>query len=154
MRASIPTLSFGAASVALIVVACGSETTGGPTGDGAGSGDGDASSADAANDVLIISDASSDADPPADGPFNCGTTTCGATQYCVNPCCGGAKPQCYANPDGGACPVGFHAGACMGGEQGCEQDPCKPPPAYCIDDPNKAPAGCMKQGHGFACLCA
>ena len=144
---------LGATGVALIVTACGSETT-------VGSSDGGPANGDASNDVLLIIDASADgadgdADPPADGPFACGSTTCGATQYCVSPCCGGAAPPCIENPDGGACPAGYHAGKCnFGQDDGCIQDACKAQPPYCVDDPSKAPVGCMKQGHGFLCVCA
>ncbi|HEY2406774.1 MAG TPA: hypothetical protein VGI10_12265 [Polyangiaceae bacterium] len=80
------------------------------------------------------------------GPLTCGTTTCGPTQYCVVPCCGGAQPLCMSNPDGGACPAGTHAGcnqpnACLGGMSCCQADPCTPPPPYCVD--TKPAAGCF-----------
>jgi hypothetical protein len=158
MRSFFLTFLPSATAIAAVVVACGSETSnlGGP--DAAS----DASlTSDASGDVLILTDgsgdASNDADPPADGPFTCGNTTCGATQYCVNPCCGGAAPQCLANPDGGPCPQGFTAGTCpQSGQQGCVQDACKPPPSYCIDSVDKAPTGCMKldASRSLTCLCA
>ncbi len=64
--------------------------------------------------------------PPAPGP--CGSTTCGAGQFCVHPCCGGAPP-----PPG--------------------TPPCTPPPAHCAPAPE---AGCQLQPDGFNadCQCA
>lgn len=95
--------------------------------------------------------------PPADGPFACGTDTCAPNQYCINPCCGGAAPACFAKPDGGTCPAGTHDGCsppvfgtCTGGNC-CQEDPCTPPPSYCADQP---PAGCLLQGRSCLMLCA
>ena len=100
------------------------------------------------------SDAAADAPPPADGPFACGKETCGVTQYCIQPCCGGAPPQCIDKPEGGTCPSGFHEGCSFGGCSGvecCEADPCTPPPPYCSD---KVEPGCELQGRVCAMLCA
>ena len=106
---------------------------------------GDADAADDADDAV-------DAKSPRDGAtFACGTETCGAAQYCLNPCCGGAPPQCL--PKSGACPVGFHDAAC-GGQAGCEADPCTPPPARCIDDPVNDGTGCTVSGRQLTCHCA
>jgi hypothetical protein len=158
MRSSFLTFVLSATATAAVVVACGSETSN----IGGGADGGDASlTTDANGDVLIITDASgdasNDADPPADGPFACGNTTCAATEWCVSPCCGGARPPCYTNPDGGPCPAGFHAGTCpFGGQDGCVQDACKPPPPYCVDHADKAPVGCQKErgSRHLVCLCA
>ncbi|HMR09653.1 MAG TPA: hypothetical protein PKA88_27940 [Polyangiaceae bacterium] len=100
------------------------------------------------------SDAAPDAPPPADGPFACGSETCGATQYCIQPCCGGAPPQCIDKPEGGTCPSGFHDGCSFGGCSGndcCEADPCTPPPAYCADQPEP---GCSLQDRFCSMQCA
>jgi len=88
----------------------------------------------------------------AGGPIACGSTTCGATQYCVQPCCGGAEPACEPLPDSGICPPNTHQESC-----GCQPDPCKPPPAFCVDDPKTQP-GCQsfdpKNPRVLSCLCA
>jgi hypothetical protein len=122
----------------------------GSTADGGGENDSGGGS-DAAKDAL------DDGATPVDGAsFACGTTTCGASQYCLNPCCGGAPPQCIAKPPGGVCPVGFHDAMCPGGTApGCEADPCKPPPARCVDDPAKE-VGCTLESGGrqLICVCA
>jgi hypothetical protein len=105
-------------------------------------------------------DASGDALPPADGPFACGSQTCGATQYCLHPCCGGVAPACEPMPDSGTCPPGTHSEQCQpwgGGTFGanCRQDPCTPPPPSCIDDPSQS-HGCQSinpSSHDLFCLC-
>ncbi len=77
----------------------------------------------------------SDAD---DGPYACGTTTCGSGQVCIHPCCGGAAPPpCVSADDAGACPAGYaKSGACGVGSSGqCGAIPCTPPPAYCAPAP-------------------
>lgn len=138
------------ASVALSAWGC---TSSDPVADGAGG-------ADAAPDVAseAAPDATSDApdaaddgvvgDAPSDAPFACGTVTCGATQVCVEPCCGGAAPPCIPRDDAGACPGGFHeVSACAGSAgPGCQGDPCTPPAPFCVD----APAGCAA---GLSCGC-
>jgi hypothetical protein len=99
-----------------------------------------------------------------DGPgsFACGSITCGPTQICVNPCCGGAR-LCEPLPDGGVC----LGGACTlpGGAAGCYST-CTPPPAYCVDVPASCGAtptcGCLTSGtcctqingRQALCLCA
>ena len=94
----------------------------------------------------------------AAAPFACGSVTCGVSQYCVNPCCGGAPPQCIMKPDGGVCPVGTHAGCILGGGQCskfndcCQYDPCTPPPPYCAD---QLPVGCgFLEGRSCRMQCA
>jgi hypothetical protein len=95
--------------------------------------------------------------------FACGTMTCGTSQLCVRPCCGGAPPQCQPF-DGGTCPAG--ATPCQGpGGAGCAIS-CTPPPPYCIDTPASCGAtptcSCIPStaccgvisGHDVACLCA
>ena len=84
-------------------------------------------------------DAGSDAaPPPANAPFACGTETCGVTQYCEQPCCGGIAPPCEAMPDAGVCPVGWHSAFCTAPGNGasgknCQEDPCTPPPPTCVE---------------------
>jgi len=90
------------------------------------------------------------------GPLACGSQTCGVSQYCVNPCCGGAAPGCINKPDGGACPTGTHPGCTFGGGQCagidcCQFDPCTPPPPYCSD---KVPVGCLLEGRSCSLTCA
>jgi hypothetical protein len=87
-------------------------------------------------------------------PFACGTSTCGASEVCMHPCCGGAPPACEPLEDGGTCPDGYVlSNQCYnfgtGGTTGCEPPPCKPPPPYC------APAkDCtMTQDHDCYLLC-
>jgi hypothetical protein len=97
--------------------------------------------------------------PPADAPFACGTQTCGVTQYCVEPCCGGAGPQCIPADDAGACPAGFHSSSCQSGQGGpsCEEDPCKPPPPFCVDsasDPRASGCQSYDKTRTLSCLCA
>lgn len=94
--------------------------------------------------------------PPADAPFACGSQTCGVNQFCVNPCCGGAAPQCLPLGKNGACLPGFHAALCQGG-QGCEADPCTPPPPFCVDSASDPRAqGCRQsddKSRSLACAC-
>ena len=87
------------------------------------------------------------------GPLSCGSQTCGATQYCVEPCCGGNLPACVVKPDGGTCPAGTHQGCsngvqCMNPSDCCQSDPCTPPPPYCRD---VVPAGCLLDGGTRTC---
>lgn len=92
------------------------------------------------------------------GPTPCGAETCSASQYCVNPCCGGAPPQCIPQSSGGTCPPGTHLG-CTVNPQGCsdpanccQQDPCTPPPPFCSD---QIPIGCyLIAGHSCRMTCA
>ncbi|HEY5375877.1 MAG TPA: hypothetical protein VIK01_19495 [Polyangiaceae bacterium] len=90
------------------------------------------------------------------GPSSCGSQTCGATQYCVNPCCGGNAPACLLKPDGGTCRAGTHQGCsngvqCMNPSDCCQFDPCTPPPPYCSD---KVPVGCLLEGRSCQLVCA
>lgn len=91
----------------------------------------------------------------AGGALPCGTETCGAAQYCVSPCCGGAAPACMQLPEGTACPAGFHSG-CFGGPctspaTCCQANDCKPPPPYCSDT---MPIGCFLEGRNCRLTCA
>lgn len=80
------------------------------------------------------------------GPLPCGGTTCGASQYCVIPCCGGAPPACVPMSSDGNCPAGTHSGCsfnfgqCTSPGDCCQYDPCIPPAPYCAD---KNPGGCF-----------
>jgi len=74
-------------------------------------------------------------------PISCGTSTCGPSQYCVIPCCGGAAPMCFPAPsDGSTCPTGSHAGCsthfgtCAQPANCCQFDDCTPPSPYCTDE--------------------
>ncbi|HEY6460871.1 MAG TPA: hypothetical protein VIY73_11995, partial [Polyangiaceae bacterium] len=67
--------------------------------------------------------------PPADGPFACGTSTCAADQYCVQPCDCGGEAACNAPLDGGGCAPG----QVMQGS--CCIVPCTEPPPSCVDTP-------------------
>ncbi|HEY8076028.1 MAG TPA: hypothetical protein VIF62_18000 [Labilithrix sp.] len=97
--------------------------------------------------------------PGSDGPIACGTTTCSGSQYCVQPCCGGAYPQCDEIPASGVCPAGTHEDtACnntMTGK-GCRPDPCTPPAPYCTGDTSKLDYGCTPDPKTrlVTCVCA
>jgi hypothetical protein len=91
-------------------------------------------------------------------PATCGDQTCDAGLVCVNPCCGGAPPECFEKPDDGVCPAGTHDGCTWwpgsADPEGCEADPCTPDPPYCAD-PEEIPEGCTLGADGHAvCLCA
>lgn len=139
------------ASLALLVGGCGSNAVDDiPFHPDAGDG----STGDASRDATSAGDATNDALPPADGPFACGSQTCGATQLCVHPCCGGTAPPCEPALDGGACPAGFHPDpSCPQQSGGCRADPCTPPPPYCTDKVTE-PGCTLTQGHDVMCLCA
>ena len=72
-------------------------------------------------------------------PLPCGSVTCGASQYCVIPCCGGTAPACFPVPSDSKCPAGSHSGcttgpaACAPPANCCQYDPCSPPPPFCSD---------------------
>lgn len=98
-------------------------------------------------------------------PLACGSMTCGASQYCVIPCCGGAAPACFPSSSDGKCPAGSHSGcttnptACTSPAGCCQQDNCTPQPPFCTD---AWPAMCFTlqglpdQGQGRTChkMCA
>jgi hypothetical protein len=94
----------------------------------------------------------------AGGAQSCGTANCGATQYCVIPCCGGTALPCFQPPDGGTCPTGSTTG-CLGASfmcsdpaSCCQPEPCVPPPPYCSDT---VPSGCItEQGKTCRLTCA
>jgi hypothetical protein len=104
-----------------------------------------------------LADAGRDAPPPADGPFACGSATCGAASYCIRPCCGGVGPACLAKPDGGTCPTGTHPAFCTpltgGAGENCQEEACTPPPPYCADT---LPSGCSidAKTREVICVCA
>jgi len=72
-------------------------------------------------------------------PLACGSMTCGASQYCVIPCCGGTAPACFPASSDGTCPTGSHSGCnsnlgqCTSPVSCCQYDPCSAPPPYCSD---------------------
>ena len=72
-------------------------------------------------------------------PLACGSMTCGASQYCVIPCCGGTAPACFPASSDGTCPTGSHSGCnsnlgqCTSPASCCQYDPCSAPPPYCSD---------------------
>jgi hypothetical protein len=85
----------------------------------------------------------------AGGAHWCGNTTCGSTQYCVIPCCGGAAQPCFPAPDGGMCPSGSHLGCygaqsyvCTSPAACCQPAPCDAPLPYCS---NTIPTGCLTE---------
>jgi hypothetical protein len=139
-----------------IVAGCGSsaDTIGGDASADAAPQDG-SSSGDGAHDAAPTDgSAQGDAIDPADGPFACGAATCSATQYCENPCCGGAAPPCLPALDAGQCPVGTHADpTCWAASGACREDPCTPPPPFCTDKVPTDP-GCTRNGHQIVCMCA
>ena len=98
-----------------------------------------------------------DDDPPRDASADssaCGTTACGAGEFCIVPCCGGAPPLCQPAGDGGVCPPGTaYTDSCIStGTPGCEPGPCVPDPPYCSSD---IPVGCDQQSDGkVVCTCA
>ena len=63
------------------------------------------------------------------GPISCGTTTCTGTEFCVQPCCGGAQ-VCLPYDDAGTCPKGTQYSTTCGPAQPCTYV-CIPPPAFC-----------------------
>lgn len=140
-----------ALTASLLLAACGGS-------DGVTFADGDAST-DGGGGGDARSDAPRDAvseqvKRDGGGPIACNGSTCSATQYCVQPCCGGAGPFCEPLPDSGTCPSGTHLQVnCRNGTgPGCESDPCKPPPPYCSDS---VPTGCQVGSDGsVVCLCA
>lgn len=99
----------------------------------------------------------------------CGETTCGAGEYCVVPCCGGALPPCIDPEPDGSCPPGTSEGTCSDGggsfTMGCTYT-CEPPPPYCApatgcDAETCPPAGDACSGGYFdaatrtySCACA
>lgn len=90
------------------------------------------------------------------GGVACGATTCGAAQYCIFPCCGGAPPSCFQLPDGVTCPTGTHSGClsttqCTSPATCCQPDPCMPGPPHCSDT---LPIGCFTEGHTCHLTCA
>jgi hypothetical protein len=150
------TLAAVFVTVILSTTHCGS-------GDVAGLGADDGGAAFEGGDASLSGDArDSGKPPPADAPFACGTSTCRVDQYCVVPCCGGAPPQCNPIEDAGdagtTCPIGFHLEYCPRlGAQGCMEDPCKPQPPKCIDDPaTLTDPGCSPSDstHSISCVCA
>jgi hypothetical protein len=77
------------------------------------------------------------------GPIECGDTTCGADEYCVQPCCGGAAPMCQPRQEDGTCPPGTNEySPCYGGSGDCAPEPCEPPPAFCAPDDECTSDGC------------
>ncbi len=89
-------------------------------------------------DVFVTGDAgdSGQSDGSSnDGPLlACGTTTCGATEYCIHPCCGGAN-ECVPLDDGGLCAPGLVMSTMCSSQAPCSMPPCVPPPPYCTTDP-------------------
>jgi hypothetical protein len=90
-------------------------------------------------------------------PFGCGSKTCGASQYCIISCCGGAAPACTpkSSPDA-ACPVGTHPGCvpnvCNSPNGCCQPDTnCTPPPPHCAD---QVPPFCFTLGRTCMQQCA
>jgi hypothetical protein len=129
----VRTLAF--ALMSILLAGCGTsntsgaaETTGGAGAGGAQTGTGGASAASGAASAGSAgvstavggagagSGGASTGAGSAGGSSSCGSQTCGATQYCVNPCCGGNAPACMVKPDGGTCPAGAHQG-CSNGVQ-------------------------------------
>jgi hypothetical protein len=90
-----------------------------------------------------------------------GSGPCAVGQIHVSPCCGGPAPACSPVPDGGTCPPGTHAAQCAEGP-GCEDDPCQPPPPFCVDAAEvqcsddthcSAPGGCFGSVMNGALYC-
>jgi len=122
-------------------------------GDGDGDVDGDVDTdvdADADTDVDADSDGDADADSDVDGDADadgdgdsgvvCGDGTCTATEVCIEPCCGGPAPGCYAMPTSGECQAGdtevdpSSCGGDCGGERCCQMGPCTPDPPFCVEE--------------------
>ena len=95
---------------------------GGGSGGGGSGGGGSGGSRDGGMDA-VSQDARS---------FACQNLTCGPTQVCIIPCCGGAPPLCVPLPDGSPC----NGTQCFvkGSQRGCAI-PCTPPAPYCADPP-------------------
>ena len=152
-------------------VACGSSDSGGSSagsgGSAAGSGGSSAASggssagasgSNAGHGGASGSAAGGGSSAGAGGAQSCGGTTCGPTQYCVIPCCGGTAQPCFQAPDGGTCPPGSSLGCFMGSSftctspaACCQPAPCVPPSPYCSD---KLPTGCLQEGRTCRLTCA
>jgi|GEM_PF-6411093 hypothetical protein len=80
---------------------------------------------------------------------------CAPGSVCIYPCCGGAPVQCEPKTDAGVCPPGTSEG-CEFGEfpDGCQRDPCTPPPPYC-GKADALPPGCelMRSANEAYCVC-
>lgn len=135
----------------------GSESSSGASAGAAGSGGSSAGAAGSSAGAAGSSAGTAGSSAGAGGAQSCGTTTCGPTQYCVIPCCGGAPQACVQALDGGACPSGTVPGCfsapsytCVNAANCCQPAPCTPPPPYCSDT---APPGCPN-GQGRTCRLA
>ncbi len=154
----------------------GSGSRDGDTGDGAGDSAGDDGAGDSGGDGATGGSDSGqvdtgDATGSSDGgqPTVCGSLTCTAGEVCINPCCGGPAPACFAPRDDGQCAPGsmpIDADLCgqrCGSETCCLPDPCVPDPPYCapVESVDCADGLCvvdrctgeMTDG-GVECLCA
>jgi hypothetical protein len=105
----------------------------------AGSGGNHAASAGSSGNAGEAGSSGANAGGASSEPFACGSMTCGASQYCVIPCCGGAAPACFPLAGDGTCPAGSHSGCnwnppqCTTPASCCQYDNCSPPPPYCSD---------------------
>lgn len=113
-------------------------TTNGSSAENTSVGSTDASTGES---TTAASDGSDELGTDGTGGSACGAAPCEPTEICVNPCCGGAGPLCYA-PDGdGACEAGDQSvdpSRCLLG--GCDADlcclpagGCEAPPPFCVD---------------------
>jgi hypothetical protein len=113
----------------------------------------------ATSDVTTEPDAATDgprADVDLAGPHPCGAKTCGAGEYCIHPCCGGAPRSCSPVLDGSSCPIGTHYESTCGNLNGpgCLNDPCTPPPPYCASKPTCGQAvEVTPPGRDVSCKC-
>jgi hypothetical protein len=79
--------------------------------------------------------------PPTDAgadaaKFTCGKMSCGDTDLCVHPCCGGAPPLCEPPPGAGCAAAGWTPCTQSDGTAGCMPPPCTPPDPYCLKVPD------------------
>lgn len=149
-------VAFGGVALVLVGVwACGGEAAS-PAGGALDAGADAVVAADGASDAAAH-DSGDAADGSSDsgGPLACGAATCGATEYCVHPCSGGALPLCNGG-DPAACPTGTVSGSCLGDggpTTGCVP---APPPPYCSATPT-CPANTQASpggGRDVRCTCA
>jgi len=94
-------------------------------------------------------DASADGSPTM--PFACGTATCSAGQWCVQPCSCGGLAACEPTDDAGACPTGSTLQQCGAADHmGCIVTCTNPPPSC----QGSIPGACYDQGGGMVrCAC-
>ena len=92
-----------------------------------------------------------------DSNRSCGAATCGAGEYCIKPCVGGALMPCTPEDDAGACPSGTGKGhrycAGPGGAPTLTGCTTLPEPAFCSKAPACSGVTTMPKGRQVECVC-